>query len=63
MTYLKEGIGLRSYQGEDPMRIYQREGLKLFGKNFQELRRQIVSELAAFMKIRRNEEETENGAI
>lgn len=57
MTYLKEGIGLRSYQQEDPMRIYQREGLQLFGKNFQTLRRQIVSELVAFMKIRRKEEE------
>ncbi|MEK4285446.1 accessory Sec system translocase SecA2 [Ureibacillus sp. FSL K6-0165] len=59
MTYLKEGIGLRSYQGEDPMRIYQREGLKLFGKNFQELRVQIVSELVKFMNIRRKEEENE----
>ncbi|WP_096550419.1 accessory Sec system translocase SecA2 [Ureibacillus thermosphaericus] len=59
MTYLKEGIGLRSYQGEDPMRIYQREGLKLFGKNFQELRVQIVTELVKFMNIRRKEEENE----
>jgi preprotein translocase subunit SecA len=30
MNRLKEGIGLRSYQQEDPMRIYQREGLELF---------------------------------
>lgn len=50
MSHLKEGIGLRQYQQEDPMRIYQREGLDLFGKNYQELRRQIVEELVIFMK-------------
>ena len=32
------------------MRIYQREGLELFGKNYQELRRQIVEEIVIFMK-------------
>lgn len=30
MTRLKEGIGLRHYQQEDPMRLYEREGLELF---------------------------------
>lgn len=50
MSHLKEGIGLRHYQQEDPMRIYQREGLELFGKNYQELRRGIVEELVTFMK-------------
>lgn len=50
MTHLKEGIGLRHYQQEDPMRIYQREGLELFGKNYQELRRSIVEELVTFMR-------------
>lgn len=50
MTHLKEGIGLRHYQQEDPMRIYQREGLELFGKNYQELRRNIVRELVIFLK-------------
>ncbi len=50
MTHLKEGIGLRHYQQEDPMRIYQREGLELFAKNFQELRRTIIIEIIGFMK-------------
>lgn len=50
MAHLKEGIGLRHYQQEDPMRIYQREGLELFGKNYQELRRSIVKEVVAFIK-------------
>jgi len=50
MAYLKEGIGLRHYQQEDPMRIYQIEGLQLFGKNYQELRRSIVKQLVNFIK-------------
>lgn len=50
MAHLKEGIGLRHYQQEDPMRIYQREGLELFGKNYQELRRAIIKELVKFIK-------------
>lgn len=50
MAHLKEGIGLRRYQQEDPMRIYASEGLELFGKNYQELRRSIVIELVRFIK-------------
>jgi len=50
MTRLKEGIGLRAYQQEDPMRIYQREGLELFQSHYQELRRSIASEITGFMK-------------
>lgn len=51
MTRLKEGIGLRSYQQEDPMRIYQREGLELFEMHYQELRRSIATEIVGFMKL------------
>ncbi|MDX1805970.1 MAG: accessory Sec system translocase SecA2 [Paenisporosarcina sp.] len=51
MTRLKEGIGLRAYQQEDPMRIYQREGLELFAMNYQQLRRSIAKEIIGFMKI------------
>ncbi|SOC34913.1 accessory Sec system translocase SecA2 [Ureibacillus acetophenoni] len=50
MAHLKEGIGLRRYQQEDPMRIYQREGLELFGRNYQELRRGIIEQIVGFMK-------------
>ena len=57
MTRLKEGIGLRSYGQEDPMRIYQREGLQLFAKHYQRLRRDIASEIIAFMKQLTTEEE------
>ena len=51
MTRLKEGIGLRVYQQEDPMRIYEREGLELFEMHYQELRRSIASEITSYMKI------------
>lgn len=44
MTHLKEGIGLRHYQQEDPMRIYQKEGLELFTRNFAQFRNKIVAE-------------------
>jgi preprotein translocase subunit SecA len=37
MERLKEGIGMRSYSQEDPMRQYQREGLELFSTSYQEL--------------------------
>lgn len=50
MTRLKEGIGFRSYSQEDPMRVYQREGLELFGGHYQKLRRNIATEVIGFMK-------------
>ena len=56
MSHLKEGIGLRSYQQEDPMRIYQREGLELFAGNFQNLRHSIASELLGFLHMLKNED-------
>jgi len=59
MTRLKEGIGLRSYSQEDPMRIYQREGLEIFAKNYQQLRRNIASEIIAFMKSIKEQQEAQ----
>ncbi len=57
MSHLKEGIGLRHYQQEDPMRIYQREGLELFAKNFQALRRSIIIEIIGYMKTIEEQQE------
>ena len=51
MSHLKEGIGLRSYQQEDPMRIYQREGLELFTVSFQNLRYSIASDILSFLQM------------
>ena len=59
MTRLKEGIGLRSYSQEDPMRIYQREGLELFGGHYQKLRRNIASEVIGFMKLITEQQEAQ----
>ena len=59
MTRLKEGIGLRSYSQEDPMRIYQREGLELFGGHYQKLRRNIASEVIGFMKLITEQQEVQ----
>ena len=61
MAHLKEGIGLRSYQQEDPMRIYQKEGLELFAANFQNLRYSIASEILGFLRnLNRREKEQKN---
>lgn len=49
MTRLKEGIGLRSYGQEDPMRVYSREGLQLFANAFQKVRRNIARDTIRFM--------------
>ena len=59
MARLKEGIGLRSYGQEDPMRIYQREGLQLFGTHYQKLRRSIASEVIGFMKLISQQQEAQ----
>jgi len=59
MTRLKEGIALRSYSQEDPMRVYQREGLEIFAKNYQQLRRNIASEIIAFMKSIKEQQEAQ----
>ena len=50
MTRLKEGIGLRSYQQEDPLRIYQREGLDLFTYSYNKMAKSIAIETANEVK-------------
>lgn len=56
MARLKEGIGLRYYQQEDPMRIYQREGLELFTYAFHKIQKTASSQLAALL-IKANEDQ------
>lgn len=64
MARLKEGIGLRHYQQEDPMRIYQREGLDLFQMHFNQMRTSIAKEIVAFMKkIKPQHQEVQHGTI
>nr|WP_295975232.1 accessory Sec system translocase SecA2 [uncultured Bacillus sp.] len=50
MERLKEGIGLRSYGQEDPMRQYSREGLELFTDMFYLLERDISRQTAVIVR-------------
>ncbi|MEH6940260.1 accessory Sec system translocase SecA2 [Bacillus sp. JJ722] len=51
MARLKEGIGLRYYQQEDPMRIYQKEGLELFTLSYNKIGKYIALETAHLMQL------------
>ncbi|WP_374723312.1 accessory Sec system translocase SecA2 [Calidifontibacillus erzurumensis] len=46
MTRLREGIGLRHYQQEDPLRLYQNEGLEVFNRTFSLIDRDTSIQLA-----------------
>lgn len=50
MERLKEGIGLRGYSQEDPMRQYQREGLELFTMSYHQLEKVAVQQLSALIE-------------
>ncbi|MFC3886463.1 accessory Sec system translocase SecA2 [Bacillus songklensis] len=50
MERLKEGIGLRSYSQEDPMRQYQREGLELFTSMYHHLEKEAAKQLAQLVE-------------
>ncbi len=60
MTRLKEGIGLRGYSQEDPMRIYQREGFQLFQMMYSALEKEVVIQLGVSLKTSLTEETEEN---
>jgi len=51
MNRLKEGIGMRHYQQEDPMRIYQREGLELFEMAYFKISKEISIQFAELRKL------------
>lgn len=46
MHRLKEGIGIRHYQQEDPLRLYQKEGLEIFTIMYQDIERESSQQLA-----------------
>ncbi|WP_100332385.1 accessory Sec system translocase SecA2 [Bacillus xiapuensis] len=50
MTRLKEGIGLRYYQQEDPMRVYAREGLQLFTAMHHQLQKDVAVQFGALVQ-------------
>ncbi|MET3697667.1 preprotein translocase subunit SecA [Bacillus oleivorans] len=59
MTRLKEGIGLRYYQQEDPVRIYAREGLELFSRMYATIEREISLNMANLIRALKQESEVE----
>lgn len=50
MTRLKEGVGLRSYQQEDPMRLYQKDALELFTNSYYKIEKEIAVTAARYIK-------------
>ena len=46
MNRLKEGIGLRSYQQEDPMRVFLREGFEVFENTFFNIQKDVSLQIS-----------------
>ena len=55
MDRLKEGIGLRGYSQEDPMRQYAREGFELFTDMYHQIEKDISKQTASLVKAVANE--------
>lgn len=56
MSRLKEGIGMRHYQQEDPMRLYQKEGLELFEMAYYKISKEICIQTAQLMIMSESQE-------
>lgn len=54
MQHLKEGIGLRQYQQEDPARLYQKEGFEIFLHTFSHFEKEVALYLARYINIPQN---------
>ncbi|SFD86647.1 protein translocase subunit secA [Lentibacillus persicus] len=50
MNQLKEGIGMRQYQQEDPIQLYEKEGYALFESMFSRLTFEMASRSIRFIK-------------
>jgi preprotein translocase subunit SecA len=50
MSRLKEGIGMRHYQQEDPMRLYQHDGLELFEQMYAQISKEMSIYLTELIK-------------
>jgi preprotein translocase subunit SecA len=61
MERLKEGIGLRNYSQEDPMRQYAREGLELFEMMYHKLEKSACYHLAALVAAESMKQEQVGG--
>ena len=56
MDRLKEGIGLRGYSQEDPMRQYGREGFELFTDMYHQIEKGIGQQALALFRAAQNEQ-------
>ncbi|EOQ34268.1 MULTISPECIES: accessory Sec system translocase SecA2 [Bacillus] len=54
MQHLKEGIGLRQYQQEDPARLYQKEGFEIFLHTFSHFEKEVALYLAKYITVPQN---------
>ncbi|WP_088232455.1 accessory Sec system translocase SecA2 [Bacillus cereus] len=54
MQHLKEGIGLRQYQQEDPARLYQQEGFEIFLQTFSHFEKEVALYLARYITVPQN---------
>ncbi|EJS10574.1 accessory Sec system translocase SecA2 [Bacillus mycoides] len=54
MTHLKEGIGLRQYQQEDPTRLYQKEGLDIFLYTYGNFEKEMCRYIARHLAVPEN---------
>lgn len=50
MNRLKEGVGIRQYQQEDPLRLYQNDGLDVFNHTYFEMKKGMILQLARFVQ-------------
>jgi preprotein translocase subunit SecA len=50
MALLKEGIGMRHYQQEDPMRLYQKDGFELFTMMYATIEKEISLHLSQLLQ-------------
>lgn len=54
MTRLKEGIGLRGYGQEDPIRLYQQEGYEIFLYTYRQIEMDYCRQIATLANVQRN---------
>ncbi|WP_369900911.1 accessory Sec system translocase SecA2 [Bacillus manliponensis] len=54
MNHLKEGIGLRQYQQEDPTRIYQKEGLDIFRYTYGKFEKDMCLLITRYVTVPQN---------
>ncbi|MCA1010738.1 accessory Sec system translocase SecA2 [Halobacillus halophilus] len=57
MNRLKEGVGIRQYQQEDPVRLYQQDGFELFTQTFAAIRQDMVHWMADVLEPLENAKE------